>query len=388
MTRPFHLGWFCNFTAGEWNAPFAPTQSPWDGKFYVEMAQALERACFDYIMLEDTLMVSEAWKGTSEGTLKWALQAPKHDPLPLAAMIGTATSRLGVVATMSTMAYPPFMLARLGHHARPYLRRPLRLEHRDHRRGHRCPKFRHGEAAGAGRPLRDGGRICRAGHAAVRLVGSRCRRDGSRAGRLCGPHQGPADRLQGQVFLLSRGPLNTVPSPQGKPTFLQAGGSPRGRGFAARVADSIIAVANGVDGMKAYRDDVRTRAASCRPRPGLHQGHVPGLSRHRRDRGGGGGQARAHGERAGLPRGRARDDGHGDRYRLLAIRSGAAATGQADHQRRAGVARQVPAMGHRQDAAAVGGRALRRRPAAWSARPTRSPGAWARRWRRSAATAS
>jgi len=102
-----------NFSAGDWSAPFAPTQGPWDGRFYVEMAQALERACFDYIMLEDTLMVSEAWRGTAEGTLKWALQAPKHDPLPLAAMIGSSTSRLGVVATMSTMAYPPFMLARL-----------------------------------------------------------------------------------------------------------------------------------------------------------------------------------------------------------------------------------------------------------------------------------
>ncbi len=33
--------------------------------------------------------------------------------MPLAAMIAAATSRLGVVATMSTMAYPPFLLARL-----------------------------------------------------------------------------------------------------------------------------------------------------------------------------------------------------------------------------------------------------------------------------------
>jgi hypothetical protein len=41
------------------------------------------------------------------------LQVPKHDPLPPAAMIAAATTRLGVVATMSTMAYPPFMLARL-----------------------------------------------------------------------------------------------------------------------------------------------------------------------------------------------------------------------------------------------------------------------------------
>ena len=35
-----------------------------------------------------------------------------------------------------------------------------------------------------------------------------------------------------------RGPLNTVRSPQGRPVYVQAGGSPRGRRFAARHADS------------------------------------------------------------------------------------------------------------------------------------------------------
>src|ERR1700719_3163742 len=73
----------------------------------------MERACFDYMILEDTLMVSEAWGGTAEMSLSQALQVPKHDPVPLAAMIAAATSRLGIVATMSTLAWPPFMLARV-----------------------------------------------------------------------------------------------------------------------------------------------------------------------------------------------------------------------------------------------------------------------------------
>ena len=113
MPKRFHLAWFTNFTAGNWNATFSHGGSPWDGKFFVEFAQAMERACFDYMILEDTLMVSEAYGGTAETTLNQALQVPKHDPVPLAAMIAAATSRLGVVATMSTMAWPPFMLARV-----------------------------------------------------------------------------------------------------------------------------------------------------------------------------------------------------------------------------------------------------------------------------------
>ena len=63
MPKPFHLAWFTNFTSGDWTAPFSHGGSPWDGKFFVEMAQAMERACFDYIMLEDTLMVSVAEHG-------------------------------------------------------------------------------------------------------------------------------------------------------------------------------------------------------------------------------------------------------------------------------------------------------------------------------------
>ena len=87
MSKRFHLAWFTNFTAGAWDATFSHGGSPWDGKFHVEFALALERACFDYIMLEDTLMVSEAYRGTAEATLKYGLQVPKHDPIPLAAMI-------------------------------------------------------------------------------------------------------------------------------------------------------------------------------------------------------------------------------------------------------------------------------------------------------------
>jgi alkanesulfonate monooxygenase SsuD/methylene tetrahydromethanopterin reductase-like flavin-dependent oxidoreductase (luciferase family) len=50
---------------------------------------------------------------TAEKSLAQALQVPKHDPVLLAAMVATTTSKLCVVATMSTMAWPRFMLARV-----------------------------------------------------------------------------------------------------------------------------------------------------------------------------------------------------------------------------------------------------------------------------------
>ena len=262
MANRFHLAWFCNFSAGEWNHPYAPPTPPWDGKFYVEMAQAMERACFDYIMLEDTLMVSEAYRGTAEATLKHALQAPKHDPMPLAAMIAAGTSRMGVVATMSTMAYPPFMLARL-------------CTTLDHIAGGRFGWniVTSGEDAAAQNfgmdelPPREQ-RYAMADEY-VELV---CRLFGSWApgavvmdretGTFADHTRVQPIHFEGKYFKC-RGPLNTVPSPQGRPVFVQAGGSPWGRAFAARTADSIIATANGHGGMKAYRDDVRARAAAA-----------------------------------------------------------------------------------------------------------------------------
>ncbi len=57
-------------------------------------------------------------------------------------------------------------------------------------------------------------------------------------------------------YFQTRGPLNSGPSPQGRPVIAQAGGSPRGRRFAAAHADTIVVNAKGIDAMRAYRDDV------------------------------------------------------------------------------------------------------------------------------------
>jgi long-chain alkane monooxygenase len=259
VAKRFHLAWFTNFTAGEWNAPFSHGGTPWDGRFYVEFAQAMERACFDYMILEDTLMVSEAWGGTAEMSLSHALQVPKHDPVPLAAMIAAATSKLGIVATMSTLAWPPFMLARAA----------VTI---DHIAGGRFGWniVTSGEDAAAQQfgldklPPREL-RYAMADEY-MELV--------YRLFDCWEPDAVVRDRARGVYadwrkvhtvdfegdYFKCRGPLNTAPAPQGRPTFVQAGGSPRGRAFAARHADSIIASCNGVAGMKSYRDDVRGHA--------------------------------------------------------------------------------------------------------------------------------
>jgi alkanesulfonate monooxygenase SsuD/methylene tetrahydromethanopterin reductase-like flavin-dependent oxidoreductase (luciferase family) len=113
--RMFHLGWFMNFMApkswrGNWGSDDGAAWA--DGSFYVDFVRALERARFDYMMIEDSSMVPDAYAGTTEVELKHSLYAPKHDPIPLVPLLAAASARIGIVATASTSLYPPFLLAR------------------------------------------------------------------------------------------------------------------------------------------------------------------------------------------------------------------------------------------------------------------------------------
>ena len=58
----------------------------------------------------------------------------------------------------------------------------------------------------------------------------------------------------------SRGPLPMPASPQGSPVIFQAGGSGRGREFAARHAECILSNQNSTKGMKEYVADMQNRA--------------------------------------------------------------------------------------------------------------------------------
>jgi FMN-dependent oxidoreductase (nitrilotriacetate monooxygenase family) len=61
-------------------------------------------------------------------------------------------------------------------------------------------------------------------------------------------------------YYKTRGPLNVPRSPQGRPVFIAPGGSPRGRKFAGRNAEIVLAGGESVADMKGYRDDVMNHA--------------------------------------------------------------------------------------------------------------------------------
>lgn len=267
MTQKMHLGWFLNYAPPQWLDPFDRIGTSWtNGDFHVEVATMLENACFDFMMLEDTLMVSNVYGGTAETTLKYALQTPKMDPTLLAALVAKATTRLGIVATMSIMSHPPYTLARA----------IATLDHiAEGRGGWNIVTSGEDQAAqnlGLDRlpPREQRYEMADEFVDVVSQLHQSWDEDAIVMDRSTGTY---ADFTKvheinyvGKHYKV-RGPLNLPQPPSGKVTYLQAGGSPAGRQFAAENADAIIAAADGISGMKEYRDDVRARAAKAARNP-------------------------------------------------------------------------------------------------------------------------
>lgn len=263
--KPFHLGWFLQGSSvqawGEsWTGHIGTTWMV--PELFVDMARSLERACFDYVLLEDSSYVGESWGGSTELYLKHAIAVPRQDPSVVASIMTQATSRIGIVPTFGTYAYPPYLLARLiatldqvssgrigwnavtgssdfaamnfGMQGMP--EHDLRYEMADEYM-EVCRRLWGSWEPGA-------------------IIADR------KNGILVDHTKVHAVNFEGKYFR-TRGPLNSGPCVQGQPVIAQAGGSPRGRQFAAQYADTIVASTKGVAAMKAYRDDVRSRMAAA-----------------------------------------------------------------------------------------------------------------------------
>lgn len=245
------LGWFVNYLVPAWNQPWSGNAGEeWlDGRFYVDMARSLDRAGFDVMMFEDSTYVSDMYNGTFEGELKYTVRSPKHDPLQLIPMLAEVTEQLGFVATMSSSFYPPYLLARL-------------ISTLDHLTGGRIGW---NVVTSAGRqPAQNFGLDDLPPHDQRYEIASELIEV---VEKLWGVRIDPeADPTAGRInhhgtYYDVAGALNTLPPLQGRPVISQAGGSPTGRDFAAKTADMIVSSTAGIDDMRAYRTEIRERAA-------------------------------------------------------------------------------------------------------------------------------
>jgi FMN-dependent oxidoreductase (nitrilotriacetate monooxygenase family) len=261
--RQFHLAWFLSrgFSPKAWRLSWAgDTAENWlKPDLFVDLARGMERACFDYLIIEDSSHVPYKYGNSHDVYLKYAAATPKMDPAVLVPFMTMATKHLGIVPTLSTTEYHPFMLARLvntlDHVTEGRVGWNMVTGSSDHGAQNygRDTQYPHDE------------RYDRADEFAeivTRLWESwepdAVVLDKENALFADGKKVHPI-HYEGKFFRC-RGPLNAPRSPQVRPVLCQAGGSLRGQMFAARWADTIIAQAESVEQMKAYREAVRARA--------------------------------------------------------------------------------------------------------------------------------
>jgi FMN-dependent oxidoreductase (nitrilotriacetate monooxygenase family) len=262
--NPFHLGWFlAGSNAQGWN-------KPWSGNIgtewmrpdlYVHVARELERAGFDYILLEDNVFVADTYKGSMDIYLQNAIQVPRIDPVMMAPWMLQATKHIGIVPTISTFAYHPYLLARL-------------IGSMDQLSGGRAGW--NVVTGSSDRAVQNFGFERMAEHDLRYEIAGEFVDTANALWDSWEPGAVIADQESG-IFVdptkvrtvdisgahySTRGPLNSGPAPQGRPVLAQAGNSPRGRTFAAQYADTIVGSEPTVARMKAFRDDVRERLVS------------------------------------------------------------------------------------------------------------------------------
>lgn len=265
MAVPFHLGWFLQGSSIQaWGEPWTGHigRSWMNPTLFMDLAKSLERACFDYLLLEDSSYVGESFGGSTQVYLEKAIAVPRQDPSVVAALMTQVTSRLGIVATFGTFAYPPYLLARLVATLDQVSAGRIGWNAVTGSSDYAAMNF-----GLDGMPEHDL-RYEMADEYMQAVLGlwdswepDAIIADDQR-GIAIDPTKVHAVNFAGKHFR-TRGPLNSGPAPQGRPVIAQAGGSPRGRQFAAQHADTIVAVERGVEGMKAYRNDVRRRMQGC-----------------------------------------------------------------------------------------------------------------------------
>ena len=266
MSKKIHLAFDLSFTHldGRWRTPGSWSHLTYpDPRMYEDIARLSERGGIDMLFFGDGTGIPATWQGSPEVAVRWGIGWPRQDMSPYIALMSRVTSHIGFCLTYATTFMPPFYVARL-------------LNSLDHVSGARMAfnvitSTRRADAANFGFDdlmehdlrydrMEEFIDICKALWSSVGRNAFIWDRE---SGMVADPSKVHAINHVGQFFKV-RGPLNCVPSPQGRPVLIQAGGSPRGIRASAHFADVIFAtgsrpgrIRHGVELDKALREKGR-----------------------------------------------------------------------------------------------------------------------------------
>jgi FMN-dependent oxidoreductase (nitrilotriacetate monooxygenase family) len=239
MPKRMHLAFDFSYIHmdGRWRMPGAwPGMTYPDVAMFEEMARIAERGKFDMLFSGDGTGVPSTWQGSRDAAVRWGVSWPRQDLAPLSVAMARVTRHLGFGVTYSTTFMHPYYLARL-------------FNSLDHVTGGRIAfnvitSTRRSDFANYGYdelPDHDE-RYARMEEFidVCRTLWDSIEPDAMlwdhASGRVGDPAKVHDVEHRGKFFKIS-GPLNTPPSPQGRPLLLQAGGSARGIRACAYVAD-------------------------------------------------------------------------------------------------------------------------------------------------------
>jgi len=245
---------------GGWRHPAADTELLSAG-YYTRLGQLLEAGRFDMLFLPDILAIPQRFEGSMDSQLRHgALGALRLDPMVVLSVVAATTRHIGLASTISTSYFEPYAVARA-------------LATLDHLSAGRSAwnivtSFQQAEAANFGLTdqLSRDQRYARAEEfveVACKLWDS-WRDDALVRDRATPLFADPAKVApidhQGEWFNV-QGPLNVSRPPQGRPVFIQAGASGRGRDFAARWADVVFVTHSSLESAQAFYREMKERAA-------------------------------------------------------------------------------------------------------------------------------
>jgi len=234
--------------------------------YWQHMGRTMERGLFDAMFIADELAPYSTHGGSSDMTVKYAVQCPTHEPSTLVPIVTGATQHLGVGVTLSTMFVPPYSMCRLlsslDHlsdgrvawnivssysksewEAYGHVDMTPRDERYDRMEEYMELCYKLWGSWEPGSVIADKASGVYADPAKVKVI----------------DHHGKYFKCKGRHFC--------QPSPQGNPVLWQAGSSGRGRDFAAKHAEAIFAVHPGVERMRECSNDLNERLVGKFGRP-------------------------------------------------------------------------------------------------------------------------
>jgi FMN-dependent oxidoreductase (nitrilotriacetate monooxygenase family) len=244
MKAKMHLAFDLSYAHmdGRWRRP-----GSWTGRTYPdlgilqEICAIAERGCIDMLFFGDGSGIPSTWRGSTDEAIRWGVGWPRQDMGPYIAALSQTTKHVGFAITYSSTFMHPFYVARL-------------LNSLDHITNGRIAfniiaSSRRADAANYGydelmehelryERMEEFVDVCLALWSSIDPDAFVWDRDTGVV--IEDPRKVRPINHVGRFFRV-KGPLSAVPSPQGRPMLIQAGGSPRGIKASARFADQIFA---------------------------------------------------------------------------------------------------------------------------------------------------